>query len=82
MLRFFLEKCKKILTFSSFVLKYQRKCKDHSRKEAFFHAKSERGAVKALAVGICRPLLLSPGRTGTGAPVTEQLRCPGFVRMN
>ena len=33
-------------------------------------------AVKAPDSGLCKPLLSSPGKTGTGAPVTEHLRCP------
>ena len=45
-----------------------------SKEETF----SERGAVKALRRNLCKPLFASPGMTGTGAPVTERLRCPDF----
>ena len=43
---------------------------------------SERGTVKALGVISCGPLLPMPGMTGTGAPVTEQLRYPAVSGMN
>ena len=37
---------------------------------------SERETVKALGIAVCAPLPVLPGMTGTGAPVTEQPRCP------
>ncbi len=51
-------------------------CKDYEQTKQSMAYLSERGAVKAPYKHVCPPLAPSPGTTGTGAPVTEQLRCP------
>ena len=37
--------------------------------------------VQALDIAACEPLSVLPRMTGTGAPVTEQLRCPSMGRI-
>lgn len=68
-----------MLTFSHFVLKYSGIQEKTMRKPSIVKAFSERGTVKALRQKLCQPLVASPGRTGTGAPVTERLRCLHFA---
>ena len=47
-------------------------------KEAAEDSMSEEGTVRALGRDRLRATSVRPGMTGTGAPVTEQIRCCRF----
>jgi hypothetical protein len=65
----------KPLTFLQFVVEYRRYAKT-MRKPSKVAAFQREGIGASPQHVLCEPLPALPGMTGTGAPVTEQLRCP------
>ena len=72
---------RKPLTFSLVMLKYTGICKDNTETKQYLTALCERGMVEALGKETASHFCPLPGRTGTGAPVTERLRCPPWGRI-
>ena len=67
-------KSRKSVDFSVIYARICLICKDYGETKQS-HGTQREGDGESPLPEDCQPLPLSPGRTGTGAPVTEQLRC-------